>query len=74
MRARLAGYALDAVATLPAEAAGHQRCPEVVGGLDEVAREDAETPRVDGKGLREAVLHAEIRDVRLAMHALGGAG
>src|SRR5262249_49848461 len=56
--------ALAGVSPRPAEPDADHREAEVVGGLDEVTREDAEPAGVGRELLVEAVLHAEVRDGR----------
>src|SRR5262249_45662573 len=66
---------LDPIAALPAKSDGDDRPLEVSGRLDEIAREHAETARIDRERFVDAELHAEIRDVRLLWHQRsGGAG
>ena len=55
---------LPRVAVEPAESDADHREAEVPPRLDEVAREDSETARIDRELLVEPVFHAEVRDGR----------
>src|SRR5262249_35217046 len=54
--------ALAGVSACPTQPHADHGQAEVVGGLDEVAGEDAEAPGVDREVLGEAELHAEVGD------------
>ncbi len=53
---------LPEVALLPEQADSDERHAQIAGRLEEVARQDAETAAVDGEGLAQAELHAEVGD------------
>src|SRR5262249_9592467 len=62
---------LHPVASLPAQAHGDDREIQITSGLDEVAREDAESAGVDGERFIEAILHAEVSHDAPRGHRLG---
>jgi hypothetical protein len=64
---------LHRVPVFPQQPDADHRQLEVRRRLDEVAGQDAQPPRVDGKRLVQPELHAEIGDVRCALHAGSGA-
>ena len=53
---------LPEVALLPQQADADHRHAQVAGRLEEVAGQDAQAAAVDGQGLAEAELHAEVGD------------
>ena len=53
---------LPEVALLPEQTDADQRHAQVAGRLEEVAGQDAQAAAVDGEGLAQAELHAEVRD------------